>query len=130
VNLESLGESWRPSWACGFKSHPRRISIFLPTITSSKEVYVAIFFSCPILIRISKRVLNLKLQFDCMEELIYFLAELIRIGGIILSFYCGYKAFKLEKEKNPEYKKYLYAITIIILIVILSGAIFSYILYK
>jgi polyferredoxin len=65
-----------------------------------------------------------------MEELIYFLAELIRIGGIILSFYCGYKAFKLEKEKNPEYKKYLYAIPIIILIVILSGAIFSYILYK
>jgi prolipoprotein diacylglyceryltransferase len=63
-----------------------------------------------------------------MEELIYFLGELMRIGGIILGIYCGYKTVKLEKEKNPKYKKYLYILIIYMIFYIVIGAIFSYIL--
>jgi prolipoprotein diacylglyceryltransferase len=63
-----------------------------------------------------------------MEELIYFLGELIIIGGIILGIYCGFKTVKLEKEKNPEYKKYFYILIMYMIFYIVMGAIFSYIL--
>jgi uncharacterized membrane protein len=65
-----------------------------------------------------------------MKDLIYLIAEIIRIIGIFLAFYCGYKAFKLEKEKNPKYKIYFYAIPILIFIIIITGTIFSIFLTK
>jgi polyferredoxin len=62
-----------------------------------------------------------------MEELIIF-AEILRFVFIGLAFYCGYKAFKLEKEKNSKYKLYLYAIPVLIFVMIVTGTIFSYLL--